>query len=132
MATARSTKEVFDYVLLADRSLPAEKRTTFHLASLPTATMIRLRGLVGDTGELTGEWVWLALRVGVRGWRQFVEDDGTDIPFTTDAKPQTIGGISVPAPASEASLNRLSPTDAFELAGAVVRSNMVTVDDAGN
>lgn len=132
MPVARSTRETFDFVTLADRQLPPEKRTTFHLRSLPTSLMMRLRDLRDGEEAQVGRWLVIALRAGVAGWTNFVDSDGNQTPFAKDARPVTLFGIELRDTASEASIDRLSTEDAQEIALAIVQGNQLTATDLGN
>ncbi len=133
MAVARSTKESQDYVLQADRKLPVEQQTKFHLATMKTHTHVRVQGMLATAGNLTGELVWLLLKLGLTGWTGFNDEQGQPIPFTRESRKLThASGIEIQNPATDTTLNWLTVEDAYELAGAILRASTVTVDDAGN
>ena len=132
MPIARSTRETFDFVVTADRRLPKEQQTTFHLRRLPTVIMLRLRDLREGDDAAIGSWMMVALRAGLAGWTNFLDADGAQVPFALDAAPATVCGIALPASASEQSVNRLGVQDATELALAIMQGNELSADDAKN
>lgn len=127
MPVARSTKEVFDYVTLADRELAKEKQTTFHLRRLSTQLILRARSL-DDHSKM----VEFALRCGVAGWENFADADGAPVKASHDKGEQLVFGVAVRDPLSSESLNRLPPDVVVELAKAIVEGNTLTEDDAKN
>lgn len=132
MALARSTTETFTYITLADRQLPPDRQTQFLLRRLSTKLMISLQNLrEGDTAAI-GSWMLLALRAGVAGWTNFVDETGAPIEFRLDAGRRTVLGIELERSASEESINRLSAEDATELAIEILKGNQVTATDAKN
>lgn len=132
MAIARTTKETFDYITLADRELPQEKQTRFHLRRLSTATMLMLRNLRDGEDARLGSWLTVALRAGIAGWENYVDPDGKAVPAVFDRVPATISGIQLQRSLSEESINHLSTGDAMEIALAVMTGNELTVEDVKN
>lgn len=134
MTVARSTKETFDFVTVADRAQPREKQTTFHLRRLSTAAVIRLRDLRDGNDPAIGSWMTFALRAGLAGWSNFNDPDGQPVPFVADKSPATLFGLGliVAQTASEDSINRLSISDASDIALAIMTGNELTADDVKN
>lgn len=132
MPVARSTTETFDYVTLADRELPKDQQTTFHLRRMSTSMMMRMRDLRDGTEAQIGRWLVIALRAGIAGWTNFVTPAGDQVPFTKDAKPVTLFGITLANSASEASVDALTTEDAQEIGAAIMRGNELAPDDLGN
>lgn len=132
MAIARSTAETFTHITAADRQLPAENQTKFLLRRLSTKLMLSLQNLrSGDEGAI-GSWMLVALRAGLAGWTNFVDETGAPIEFAMDSGRRTVCGIELDRSASEESVNRLSTADATELALEILKGNQVTADDAKN
>lgn len=134
MVVARSRKELFDYVPLADRKLEPEKRTTFHLRRLDTTRGLKLRDVAaGSVNAPQGAIATALLRAGVAGWTNFLDpDDGSQVTCKHDPGKLTLCGIEIEAPLSIECVNLLSLELAAELAGAVMTGNVVTDDDVGN
>lgn len=128
MPIARSTKEVFDYVLTEDRELPKEKQTVFHLRRLSTRLAMRCRDLAENQGQM-GEF---ALRAGIAGWTNFADEEGATVKCEHDKGSHTLFGIEVRDPLSIASLNRIPPQCLGELAAAIITGNTLSADDVKN
>lgn len=128
MPVARSAHEVFDYVLLEERGLPAEKQTVFTLRRLTTRLHMRAQALASDLG-LMSEFV---LRVGIAGWRNFAEAGGTEVPCKHDKGDRVVHGITVRDPLSEESLDFVPIGITGELAQAIINGNTLTADDVKN
>lgn len=127
MPVARSTKEVFDFVTLADRELPKEKQTTFILRRLSTQLMLRAQSFddYGKTVEFT-------LRCGVAGWENFCDADGTPVKAVHEKGEQLVYGVVVRDPLTVESLNRLPADLVVEIAKAIVTGNVLTEADSKN
>ena len=134
MPVARSTKESFDFVTVADRAQPKEKQTTFHLKRLSTAAMVKLRDLRDGADPALGSWMTVALRAGIAGWSNFLDADGSAVAFVPDKSPASLFGLNLvlTQTASEESVNRLALADATEIAMAVMLGNELTADDVKN
>lgn len=124
MPVARSTAETFDYVTLADRELPKEQQTVFHLRRLPTNVHVQLMDLTTAAH--------VALRAGLAGWTNFRDENGEEIPFKIDPRPEALYGLPLKATASLATINRLAPADAMEIATTVLKGNELTKTDVKN
>lgn len=129
MAVARSAKETFDFVLEADRALPPEKRTVFHLRRFSTRLALRTQDM---TEHQNGQVAELVLRAGIAGWTHLVDEDGAPVECRHDKGKHALFGCEVEAPLSEESLNRLPPTMLAELATAILAGNTLTKHDAKN
>lgn len=140
MPVARSTKETFTFVTVADQALPKERQTTFHLKRLPTSTMIRLRDLrEGDQADV-GSWMLVALAAGVEGWENLLDDEGKPVEFEKLASVQgarrrhevveLCAQLSIDQVAAKSTIDRLRTEDAQEVAIAVMQGNELSVNDA--
>jgi hypothetical protein len=138
MAVARSSRETFEYVLLEDRGLPADRQTVFSLRRLPTRVLLALENLTsvatnGRSADVRlGDRFVVLLRAGVAGWRNFADADGKPIEFRSVAGPRLVYGIEIENPADVACLEFLSAEQAKELAEAVQDGNTATRDDVKN
>lgn len=141
MAVARSARESFPYVLLEDRALPVEQRTTFHLRRLPTRLMLALDNLTSlttgagqenDVAVRLGDRQIVALRAGLCGWDNFADAEGKPIPFEMTRGRSLISGVVVDDAAKESAIEWLRPEWAKELAGAITSGNTFTTGDAKN
>ena len=135
MAIAINPSESFEFTLRADRSLPEEKRTVFMLrplsyverrkiedmASVVEAETGLVRGTVGSINDAT-------LRLGLKGWRNFRDAKGVEVPFELEGKRLGILGSLVDPPTLR-TLERLHPRDAEELVNAITEVQRVTVDE---
>lgn len=131
MAIARSTRERIPFVLTAERQLPPEQQTTWYLAVLPNWMMLNLLQLMQEGKH--DRWMLLALTAGLRGWDNFRDENGLDVPFTRETRRRrNVAGVDVPDPVSEASLNAIPSELLVELSQAVVAVNQLTDDDAKN
>lgn len=133
MPVARSARELFDYVLMEDRDLPAEQQTTFSLRALSTRVSLALDNLASTDGKdiavRVGHRIIATVRAGLAGWRNFNDKDGKPIPFHAAAGPRMIYGVEVDNPADLESLEWFSPEQVKELAGAIVDGNQLTRAD---
>lgn len=131
MVIARSTKENIPYVLEAERDLPPEQQSTFLLASLSNDMMMSLLQLMQE-GQ-TKKWVEVTLTAGLRGWRNFLGEDGNEAPFRRDPNlTRGVHGVEIKGPVAKATLELLPTEHLFELAQAVMRANKLSPDDAKN
>jgi hypothetical protein len=137
MAVARS-KEGWSYVLKADRELPPEQRTTFHLRRLSNRTMTALQNLAtyslqnADIKVATGTQRWVTLKAGLAGWTNFLMPDGTPAEFRLFEGSTTLHGVELASSVRDESLELLDYADAMELADAIVDGNELTKADAKN
>jgi hypothetical protein len=103
MVISRTTRESIPFVIERERELPAEQQTTFLLASLSNQTMLALLQLM-QHGE-TKRWIEVALTAGLRGWRNFLDENGKETPFRRDAeRTVTLHGVEIKGPVSKGSL----------------------------
>lgn len=130
MAIARSTRESIPFVLVAERSLPPEQQTTFHLAPLPHHLLTSILDLMAKNEN--GKWIELAIAAGLRGWDNFPDETGAATPFTFEPGPRTIAGVLVKRPVAAETLDRIPSSLLVELAKAIVDENRLTEADAKN
>lgn len=136
MAIGITTGQVHDYVLERERGLPPEQQTVFQLRTLTTRQRFRLMDLHrlrdGGVEIRQGEVQYTALKVGLVGWRNFLDANGAEIPFEREGGIRSVNHIDVNGPASDATLDRLASEDALELAEAVASAAHLTRADAKN
>lgn len=131
MVIARSTRENIPFILERERELPPEQQTTFFLATLPHHVVLQLLELGGQ--NRTRDYIELAMRAGLRGWKQFPDEKGNETPFRREEnKTVTIHGAEVKGPVTPATLAVIPVDIVMELVQAIVRENRITDDDAKN
>lgn len=124
MVLARSTRDLFDYVLLEDLKLPPEKRTVFHLRAISGQLALRVHAAAQAKP--------VALLTGVAGWSNFRDANGDEIPCKHTKGRKIIEGIELAEWLSDESLEWLSLPMINELATAVLRGNALDADDVKN
>lgn len=129
MPIARSTNSVFDYVCLEDRDLPAEEQTVFQLRTLTSEEHLRASDIASMGGGRATEYV---LRVGIAGWSNLHDAEGNLVPCQRHSGKRNVSGISVKAPLTTESLNRLPASVLEELGAAIMEGNTVSDEDVGN
>lgn len=125
MPIALDPTRTFRYVLRGDRkdprdpkSEPKEDASWFELCSLTHGQSEK----VNDVTEKDAfDGMTLALRFGLKGWGNFKDLDGVDVPFETDGKGQV----------TEACLGRLRLNDKGELAGVISGTVRLTAEEMG-
>lgn len=138
MAVARTTRETFDFVLEADRALPPEQQTVFHLRSLSQATMMAIENLMTIDPSMatmslrSGDQKLLVLRAGLAGWTRFMDADGVEVPFRAEPGRRSVFGTSIDSPAAMECIERLRTSDAREIADAIILGNQLTKTDVKN
>lgn len=85
IAIAVSSTETFDYVLEENREDPVEQQAVFELRPPTVAEDERYMNSAGALARI-GTKVNEMLRKHLRGWRNFVGDDGEEAPFETGSK----------------------------------------------
>ena len=131
MPIALDPKQTFDYVLKAERDLPAEQQTVFELRGLTIAqeTAIAdamMHGTAGssDFGLRQGTTQLMSLRFGLRGWRNFKNADGVEVAFETQK--------GAPRHVTDACLDYLSGPDRSEIANAITERHSVTAEEGNS
>ena len=125
MPIALDPKATFTYVLEDDRTLPEEERTVFTLRGLTVAEEARVAASmissIPGQEELSfrsGTHQLTVLRHGLRGWSQFVDGTGKDVPFIT--------GKGSPRCVTDDCLDRMLPSHRQELCGVILERGAVT------
>ena len=148
MAIALSMKEVYEYVLEADRKKepgdPTRTVFTYRPLTPPEAAKLDDKGTSygigqGDDGEAAAKDVnvnhgtsnYLAMKACLTGWRNFADDEGNPVPFETQGVKLGVLGVPVDS-VTDNCLARLHPDDRRELGSAIRDSQTVTVDDVKN
>lgn len=137
MVVARSTSETFDYVIEAERGLPPDDQTHFHLRHLPASVGMALDNLqsASVTSQISirlGDQQVLVLRAGLAGWTNLKKADGTEVEFKQDAGVRNVFGVEVTRPAAKEMVDVLPLEVAQELAVAIRQGNTLTKADVGN
>jgi len=91
MPTAIDPTATIDYVLECDRDLPTDEQTIFELRCLTAGELARLEdNTLTSTMDsdnkpefrvMTGSVQINALQLGLKGWRNFKDAQGNEIPF---------------------------------------------------
>jgi len=125
MPIALDPKATFTYVLEDDRTLPEEERTVFTLRGLTVAEEARVAdsmiSSIPGQEELSfrsGTHQLTVLRHGLRGWSQFVDGTGKDVPFIT--------GKGSPRFVTDDCLDRMLPRHRQELVSVILERGAVT------
>lgn len=126
MVVARSSREVFDFIPLSDRDLPAAQQTVFHLRRFPTHIAIRARSL-----RESDDLVELVLRAGIAGWSNFLDKDGKPVECKHQ-KNVKIAGHTIEEALEKDLLEWLNQDLATELLDAIRTGNTLSDDDAKN
>src|SRR5688572_10630148 len=109
MAISQTTKDTHAYVLKEDRERPVPEQTSFLIRGLSTRTMLRLQSIADDYKEgrrALADVVWVTLRVGLAGWRNFPDAAGGETPFEAEQKRVKVEDVDVVGAPTEGTLNR--------------------------
>lgn len=135
MAIAVNPKQPFDYVLKADRELPPDEQTTFHLRPLSHTERVQLDnmryqmdGKTNQVGSPQGNIADKALKCGLQGWVNLRDSNGEQVPFEIERKSLNILGTQL-SPPTDACLSRLHPDDVAEILEAIQTVQRVTDDE---
>jgi hypothetical protein len=136
MAIAVNPNEPFDYVLEADRDLPPDEQTVFHLRPLSHSQRtklddlrFRMEGKTQVVGTPAGYMQDQVLKAGLMGWDNLRDAHGEQVPFVTTApKTPNVLGTNLSHPTDEC-LGRLHPNDAAELEAAIRTVQRVTDEE---
>lgn len=130
MPIALNPKQTYFYVLDCDRSLPENEQTKFEIRGLTVAeeasvsdSMILAHSGGDDFSFRAGTHQLTVLRLGLRGWANFRDGEGQEVPFEmTKSHPRQV---------SDASLDRLAPEWRVEIMNAILDRGAVT-EEEGN
>jgi hypothetical protein len=124
MPIALDPKATFEYILEDDRKIPEEDRTVFKLRGLTVSEEARVAdsmiSSVPGQDELSirsGTHQLTVLRYGLRGWSNFKDSSGNEIPFEVSSRH--------PRHVTDEALDRLSPKHRQELVNAVMERGEV-------
>jgi len=127
MPIAIDPNKSWEYVLLVDRELPPEQQTVFELKALSARELATIEdGSVRSDREgkleyLSGTQTIRILELGVRGWRNFKDPAGTDVPFReNNGKPR------------HENWDLLRPEWRRELANAITEQNRLSEEERKN
>lgn len=130
MVISRTTRENIPYVLKSERGLPPEQQTTFLLATISNDLMLSLMEM--GQKDQTKASIELALRAGLRGWKNFPDQNGHETPFERDSGNAIVHGVQVRNPVSKATLELVPTSILMELGTAIVQVNQLDADEAKN
>jgi len=120
MAVAFDVRKRRDYVLVRDRELPEDKRTTFILRQLDVLERVRVADMKG-VGLSPAAMALEMLRLSLDGWRNYPMPDGSEAPFVKGSNGY----------ADDNTLRCVSDADAAELLAETLRAEEVTAKQAG-
>jgi hypothetical protein len=125
MPIALDPKATFEYILEDDRKLPEEDRTVFKLRGLTVSEEARVAdsmiSSVPGQEELSfrsGTHQLTVLRFGLRGWSNFKDSEGNEVPFELNSRH--------PRHITDEALDRLLPKYRTELVNAIMERGTVT------
>lgn len=130
MVVSRNKHEQAEYVLLAERKAEPAERTVFQISALSNKQMLALAKL-GEDGN-GHHAVEVAVRAGLRGWRNFLTPDGAETEFRRDSRKVVLHGVEIDQPVSEATFECIPPDVLLELSKAITNFNQVDADAAKN
>jgi hypothetical protein len=125
-----------------DKGNPTDGATVFELGTLDGTLMARIKDLQADSkireleaGMQSVDVVMTlhaaameACRVGIRGWSNFLDEDGKEIKF--EARNEVIGRKQYHVLTSEA-VGRIPPDLAMEIMQSLVQTNSISKEDEG-
>lgn len=132
MPVAMSPDHEWEYTLLEERE--TADPTVFILGVLSAEVEATIEDALVKVGAdktmtaATGSQVMKILRFGLRGWRNFRDATGSDVPFPTSKAIMDKGRPTITADG----LTMLAPKHRKELADAIVERNTVTEVEAKN
>lgn len=121
MAIAINPTQTFDYVLRADRELPAEEQTVWKLRGLSHRERAQVEDNLatqGGDGQLSfriGSQRLEILKAGLLGFENFLDAEGRPVPFDRQG-----------AAVHDRTLDRIAEADATELANAITARNSLS------
>ncbi|MDA8122246.1 MAG: hypothetical protein M0Z38_06745 [Deltaproteobacteria bacterium] len=127
MPIAIDPTKVIEYVLLCDRDLPPEEQTMFELKVLTARELAKIEDgsaradVSGNIEFRSGTQVINILNVGLKGWRNFKDAQGREVPFRENN--------GAPRPEN---WDYLTPDWRRELANAVTEQTRVTETERKN
>jgi len=140
MAIALTPNQKRDFILSADRSLPAEKQTVFELRGVPVALRSKFNVLIGfapktesadplfgiSRDHLNALYL-LAIRCCLVGWRNFRDADGNELKFS--GQTIDVDGMPIRGAATDESLELLGTSALAELGAECINGMIVTKSD---
>lgn len=138
MVIARSLAETRPYVCKADRELPADKQTRFHLRALPATLVMSIEAMHDATqdGQVLsmrlGDRKKVTLAAGIAGWDNLSNDKGEAVAFRQLKGDRHVCGLSVRNPVDMDLVDQLPVDVVEELVDAINAANTVTEADAKN
>lgn len=130
MVVSRNKHEQAEYVLRSEREAETAERTVFKISALSNKQMLALAKL-GEDGN-GHHAVEVAVRAGLRGWRNFLNQDGAETEFRRDTRRVVLHGVEVDQPVSDATFECIPTSILLELSKAITDFNQVDADAAKN
>lgn len=130
MVVSRNKSEQVEYVLLAEREAEKAEQSVFQIAALSNKQMLALAKLGEDgNGHLVVE---VAVRAGLRGWKNFLTPEGQETPFRRDSRTVVLHGVQVEQPVADATFEAIPTEILLELSKAITNFNQLDAADAKN
>ncbi len=140
MAVGITPNERNEYVLLEDRDKePGDPtRSVFRYRTLTPKERAALEDSMASVDQKTGNVrmnagsaAHLALKAALEGWDDYLDQDGSPIPFHTEGKSISVLGKNID-PVSDETLARLHPSHSQEIATAIREGQRLTRDEVKN
>ena len=138
MITGIDINEVVEYTLQDD----TEPKTIFRLGVIPTVVLafvkdqsrVVVMNITENDGQTKvrpnlGEMQVAYVRYGLKGWSNFKDKDGNDIPFETEEVQH--GGREIKV-VSDGSINKLPDDALMELSGVLQQMNSLNANEVKN
>lgn len=132
MPVAVSPEYEWEYVLREERAHASP--TVFILGVLSASAEAAIEDALVKVSPdrsmtaATGSHVMAVLRSGLRGWRNFRDATGSEVPFPTSKATMRNGRPTI----TDDGLTMLSPRHRKELADAIIERNTITEDEEKN
>lgn len=115
---ASKARRKWDYVLKEDRELEKKKQTVFHLRALDGDDRVQLMNLL----QYPGNRLAYAITFGLKGWTNFKDSAGTDMPFP----------INDDGDCDVKKVTELLPKHWIELASAIIGNTVMEEGESKN
>lgn len=104
-----------------DPSKGTDAATKFVIGTLNTQQSLAIAGLVqgGDVSDAVMSYT--AVKLGLRGWTNLKDENGVEVPFTTE--PLNLAGFVINKAASDASVSILPAAALAELTTKIIQFN---------
>ena len=136
MAVSKSKSDPVPLILDVDKGLTDEEQSKFHTRPLSNAQLAAVQNLVQVRDQAVnpnrGAARYLALKCGLVGWENYPDENGTETPFETSKGKETVKGLVIDRPVTDATLERLPIEHWNDLGDKILAANVMTADDTKN